>query len=365
VSRLRRGLAALAVLALVSGSATTSARADAPPKPSPRDDSECVADPSADARDRWQQIMTEEAAGGFDHGIPWDIRMWERRWPDLDGDGLAERSWVIPTRCGASGNCDRLLYASNEGCTRYVGHTFGVQTEVLPSRHNGLADLWSFHRTGCGGGEGVVGFLAFDGQEYQVVREVYCPCTLSEPETPRPAACRWRDAGRPSQTPVPALPATPPAPAGTCVKDFAADARAYWAALRPQTRAEGLWEEVTEHVVRDLDGDDVEDRAYVLERRGDTRGAPYVEDARFYVSGGGCGHALTARSEERVRLLKTTRPGYPDIALHLPMEGFPQRVLVIRFGDYWYGVEQVHDCDRAEETTAACRALGFARAEDR
>lgn len=171
-----------ALLAVLLAAGPTLARAGEPVQPA----AACVDDPRADALERWQALLGWGPP--LDPEDPWGRAMETRSWPDLDGDGVEEWTSYLSFRCGASGNCDGLLYVSNSGCRRFVGRTFGVQSEPLPTRHNGLADLWSFHRTGCAGARGTVGLFTFDGSEYQLAREVECPCPLDG--APEPPECR-------------------------------------------------------------------------------------------------------------------------------------------------------------------------------
>ena len=115
-----------------------------------------------------------------------DYRVHEVPW-DLDGDGKPEHQ--VLRGCGATGNCDRLLYLTGAGCAHYAGILAGSLMIRLPAKSHGLPDLATYWVNGCGGQEGVATHLSFDGATYRAITTTQCPCGDQPDAGPRPASC--------------------------------------------------------------------------------------------------------------------------------------------------------------------------------
>jgi hypothetical protein len=143
----------------------------------------CVADPLADARHKLEATGEEST-------------MRDEKMPDLDGDGVDERRIAVDSLCGATGNCGYALYLSNHGCLKFGGKLDGADFQILPTKHVGLSDLWSYWKLGCGSMEGVVTHWEFDGNGYVNVQSVSCACpkTVAEEKCDvRPKECPCGD----------------------------------------------------------------------------------------------------------------------------------------------------------------------------
>lgn len=309
----------------------------------------CLGDPAPDARARWTAIFEQEADNWFRPTHPLD----EGLWPDLDGDGVAERAWYVSGRCGASGNCDYLLYASGRGCPRYVGHVYGVDLTPLQTSSNGLADLWTFSRAGCAGAAGTAAIYRFDGTEYVASKVVHCPCPSSEPDAPRAQECRWRDEGVPGGRRRSSEAALPPAP-GPCAGDAVTVARHRVATTDPgQAR-----ERAEQFPVPDLDGDGHPD-AVVLVGRTQPRGEPVLA-----LSGSRCPQAVTADQPE-VALLPREGGRFPPLVYLAPAPAVLQAVVLAEWeGRNFYAVVRIVDCEQDCARDPACGALELCSAED-
>jgi hypothetical protein len=128
----------------------------------------CIADPPAHLRAH----LTAQERELMDMMI--GDAGYEQPLEDIDGDGVAER--MLAWTCGATGNCQYRLYASNRGCTKVVGAFGALSVTLSATRHHGLLDLEVWTKGGCAGLEGTWERYVFDGNRYAVVETKECPC---------------------------------------------------------------------------------------------------------------------------------------------------------------------------------------------
>ena len=108
---------------------------------------------------------------------------------DVDADGIAERVVVSEAHCGVSGNCPRIVYLSQKGCTHFAGIVWAAELELLPSSRHGVRDLRTYLKDGCAGMAGQLDTLVFDGASYARAGRITCSCPEDAPSSPRDPAC--------------------------------------------------------------------------------------------------------------------------------------------------------------------------------
>ena len=101
---------------------------------------------------------------------------------DVDEDGGPEELVTFRELCDAR-NCSWAIYATNDGCPRYVGMLEGSSWTVLVSSHHDLNDIATTRSVGCAGAERYEAVLEYDGQGYRQVSSEYvndCPPAESD-----------------------------------------------------------------------------------------------------------------------------------------------------------------------------------------
>lgn len=88
--------------------------------------------------------------------------------PDLDGDGRRDVMAHGHGECG-SGGCTWDLFVAGDSCSRHVGWVLGDDVTLLPTRHEGMADLATTFRGGSGSYE-ELHYEARDGRYSQTER---------------------------------------------------------------------------------------------------------------------------------------------------------------------------------------------------
>ncbi len=124
-------------------------------------DEPCVQEIVEDARDRLES----------DPEFPGQNTRRDRL-DDVDGDGEPEELVSFRDLCGAR-NCTWAIYASGDGCSRYVGMFEAVSWQVLESSHHDLHDIATTWSAGCAGLERYEAVQEYDGREYRQVSNEY------------------------------------------------------------------------------------------------------------------------------------------------------------------------------------------------
>ncbi len=98
-------------------------------------------------------------------------------------DGEPEQLVSFRELCGAR-NCSWAIYATNDGCSGYVGILEGSAWRALRSSHHELKDIATTWSAGCAGAERYEAVLEYDGLEYRQTSSRYvneCPPAESDP----------------------------------------------------------------------------------------------------------------------------------------------------------------------------------------
>ena len=97
---------------------------------------------------------------------------------DLDQDGDPEELVSFRDLCGV--NCSWAIYATNDGCSRYVGTLEASGWAALGSSHHDLKDIATTWVAGCAGAERYEVVLEYDGLEYRETSREYVNECASE-----------------------------------------------------------------------------------------------------------------------------------------------------------------------------------------
>ena len=147
------------ISAVIEAAASAAAGESAPP--ATREEESCIQDVAKDAESRL----------GANPEFPGQTTRTESL-EDVDGDDRPEELVSFRELCGVR-NCTWAMYATNEGCSRYVGRFEGAAWTTLASSHHDLRDVATTWVAGCAGAQRYEAVLEFDGLEYREASRAY------------------------------------------------------------------------------------------------------------------------------------------------------------------------------------------------